>query len=431
MIACRKLYHWLLAWAAYFWYGRPSKKMIIVGVTGTKGKSSACRFIASVLESGGNKVGMLTTVEFQIADRRIINDKKMTMLGRGRIQKMLREMVQAGCKYAVIETSSEGILQYRHIGINYDIAVFTNLGTEHSERHGGFKNLKRDKGVLFAGLAKKPNKIIGGKKVDKVIVVNSDDANADYYFSFKADKKLAFGITVPTADVRGQIIDSGLKTTEFTINNDRYHIHVPGSFNVYNALAAVAVGRSQSINEEKIKSGLSAVSGIAGRMEFIDEGQPYLVVVDYAHEPMSLTELFSNLRKYIGIKKRIISVVGSDGGGRDKLKRAEMGRIAGELTDVVIITDVNCYDEDPTEIAEMLAVGARTAGKRDGADLVVQTDRKLAIQKALQIAEAGDVVAITAKGTEPYIAAANKRKIPWDDRTVAREEIKYVAQKKD
>src|SRR3989339_616452 len=149
----KKIIHFLLAWFAYWFYGRPSRKLLVIGVTGTKGKSTTCRLIASVLEAGGHKIGMLSTVEFQIGEKRWLNNKKMTMLGRGQIQKMLREMVKAGCKYAVVETSSEGILQYRHVGLNYDIAVFTNLGTEHSERHGGFENLKRDKGKIFAGLA--------------------------------------------------------------------------------------------------------------------------------------------------------------------------------------------------------------------------------------------------------------------------------------
>ena len=189
----KKTIHFLLAHLAYWRYGRPSRRLIVIGVTGTKGKSTTCRFIASVLEAGGYKVGMLTTVEFQIAEKRWLNDKKMTMLGRGQIQKMLRDMVKAGCKYAVVETSSEGILQYRHIGLNYDVAVFTNLGTEHSERHGGFENLKSDKGKLFAALSA-PNKILAGKKVPKISVVNGDDENAEFYLKYKADEKWVFGM---------------------------------------------------------------------------------------------------------------------------------------------------------------------------------------------------------------------------------------------
>jgi len=156
----KRIYHRCIPILADWYYGRPGKKMIVIGVTGTKGKSTTCRLIASVLEAGGYKVGLMSTVEFQIGDRRWLNDKKMSMLGRGKIQKMMKEMVKAGCGYALIETSSEGILQNRHLGVHYDIAVFTNLGTEHSERHGGFEKLKSDKGKLFSGLAKEKNKIL-------------------------------------------------------------------------------------------------------------------------------------------------------------------------------------------------------------------------------------------------------------------------------
>ncbi len=427
----KKLYHWKLAWFSYFLYGRPSKKMIIIGVTGTKGKSSASRFISSVLEAAGYKVGMLSTVEFQIGDKRWSNDKKMTMLGRGQIQKMLREMVKAGCQYAVVETSSEGILQYRHVGLNYDIAVFTNLGTEHSERHGGFENLKRDKGKIFARLMQQSRKEINGKIIEKIIIANTDDANSDYFLRFSADKKFTYGIKIPGANIQGQILESTIGRSVFTVDGVRYEINVPGAFNVYNALASVAVAQSQGITSDKIFSGLASVRGIAGRMEFLDEGQPYKVVVDYAHEPMSLAELFSNLRRFVSDKGKIISVIGSDGGGRDIQKREEMGRIAGEMADVVIVTDVNCYDENPSDIAEMVASGARKTGKKDGVNLLVQTDRKFAIQKAMEIAEPGDMVAITAKGTEPFIAISNGKKISWDDRQAAREAIKYVTQKKN
>ncbi|MCX6780112.1 MAG: Mur ligase family protein, partial [Candidatus Magasanikbacteria bacterium] len=145
----KNLKHFLVAFCAYWYYGRPARKLIVVGVTGTKGKSTTSRFVASALQSGGHKVGLLSTVEFQVGEKRWLNNKKMTMLGLGQIQKMLRDMVAAGCEYAVIETSSEGILQYRHFGLHYDICVFTNLGQEHSERHGGFENLRADKGKLF------------------------------------------------------------------------------------------------------------------------------------------------------------------------------------------------------------------------------------------------------------------------------------------
>lgn len=410
----KKILHFLLAWSAYWWYGRPARKLIVVGVTGTKGKSTTCRLAASVLEAGGNKVGLLTTVEFQIAGKRWLNDKKMTMLGRGKIQSLLKQMVKAGCKYAVVETSSEGILQYRHIGLNYKIAVFTNLGTEHSERHGGFENLKKDKAKIFKNAA--------------IIIANADDVNADYYLNFPAKEKYKFGLRAENhPDIFGKDIESDQLGAKFKVNEQNFRLNILGKFNVYNALAAIAVGKSQKISDAKIAEGLAGVKLVEGRMEMIEAGQNFKVIVDYAHEPMSLTELFSSLREMVGdhrnggASKKVIAVIGSDGGGRDKGKREAMGEVAGRLTDYVVISDVNCYDEDPAQIAEMLAKGARQAGKKDNLDLFIEVDRRQGITKAISLAGAGDAVVITAKGTEPYIAVAGGKKIPWDDRKVVRE----------
>ncbi len=428
----KKVFHFLLAWSAYWFYGRPARKLIVIGVTGTKGKSTTCRFIASVLEAGGNKVGLMSTVEFQIGDQYWPNDKKMTMLGRGQIQIMLRKMVDAGCRYAVVETSSEGILQYRHYGLDYDVAVFTNLGTEHIERHGGFENLKKDKGKLFASLFSRSKKFIDGHVISKVIVANGEDSHSDYYLNFPADEKFVYGVsnllTRRASRVPGEIISADENGSKFVVQGNEYALNVIGNFNVSNALAAIAVGRSQNIPEARIAVGLAKITSIPGRMEFIDAGQPFKLVVDYAHEALSFSALFTTLRK-ITTKNtgKIIAVIGSDGGGRDVAKRGQMGKIAGVLTDIVIVTDVNCYDEDPKQIAEMLAVGARAAGKKDNEDLFVIVDRREAIAKAVSLANAGDAVAITAKGTEPYIAVANGKKIPWDDRQVAREVLSELS----
>lgn len=422
----------MIAVWAYWRYGRPARKLIVVGVTGTKGKSTTCRLIASVLEAGGYKVGLLSTVEFQVGEKRWANDKKMTMLGLGQIQKMLRDMVRAGCQYAVVETSSEGILQYRHYGLHYDVAVFTNLGTEHSERHGGFENLKRDKGKMFAALDERRKKIFG-KVIKKVIVANIDDPNAVYYLSFPADEKWKFGIEkVPSESAKAKIVIAEVKKnnsngSEFDINGEKYQLNLIGNFNIYNALAAVPVGKSQGLNYEQIAKGLKSVTQVAGRMEFINAGQPFKVVVDYAHEPLSLMALFSALRKLVAADHgRVIAIIGSDGGGRDINKREKMGKVAGEMSEIVIVTDVNCFDEDPKAIAEMLAVGARKTGKKDNVNLFVEVDRRKAIELAFKMARLGDAVAITAKGTEPCIVAAQGKKIPWDDRRVAREILSGV-----
>jgi len=425
----KKIYHFLLAHFAYWYYGRPTKKIKVIGVTGTKGKSTTARLIASVLQAGGFKVGLLTTVEVQIGEHRELNKHKMTMLGRGKIQKLIKEMVKQKCDYVVVETSSEGILQYRHLCLNYDVAVFTNLSSEHVEAHGGFENLKKDKGKLFSALDNK--KIIGGKKVEKVIIVNGDDSNAQYYYNFKADKKFCYGLSDECfiencQKIKAQVEQLNENGSQFIVGEHKFKLNLVGEFNIYNAVSAIAVGKAQNISEEKIAKGLLSVKKVEGRMEFIDEGQDFKVVVDYAHEPVSLEQLFKALRQMLLSTGKIIAIVGSDGGGRDKSKRNKMGEVAGSFADIVIVTDVNCFNEDPSQIAEMLAVGAQQAGKKENTNLFIEIDRRKAITKAFQLAQAGDVVAITAKGTEPCIVVANNKKIPWDDRQVAREILKEL-----
>ena len=421
----------MIAVAAYWFYGRPARKLIVVGVTGTKGKSTTCRLIASVLEAAGHSVGLLSTVEFQIASRRWLNDKKMTMLGLGQIQKMLKEMVAAGCQYAVVETSSEGILQFRHYGLHYDVAVFTNLGSEHSERHGGFNALRRDKGKMFQAVSKRPIKKLNGRLVPKTIIVNADDPEAGFFMHFTAGQKLAFTLHSKALSgvdtiLNGVIIRSDQHGSVCKINGEEFKLNIVGEFNVANALAAAAVGISQKISMTTIRSGLENVAVVPGRMEFIDEGQSFKVVVDYAHEPLSLAALFKALRNIVVPDGRVIAVIGSDGGGRDQGKRVKMGEISGTLADLVIITDVNCFDEDPRSIAEMLAKGARQAGKQDGRDLYIQVDRRTAIEQAIRLAKSGDIVAITAKGTEPCMVGANGKKIPWDDRAITKKILKTI-----
>lgn len=427
----KKIYHFLISVFYYWYYDRPGRKMIVVGVTGTKGKSTSCQFIASVLEQTGLKVGLMSTIEFRDGNKRWLNDKKMTMLGRGEIHKMMATMLKNGCRYAVIETSSEGILQHRHFGLHYDICVFTNLGKEHQERHGGFENLRADKGRIFAGLNKDKRKVIDGQKIEKIIIANTDDKNADYFLKFPADKKIAFGyndqyIVDKENFVSVRLLVNNQDSLLFEVNNFKYTLNLSGTFNIYNALTSIIVGKIFQIPEEKISLGVSMVKKVEGRMEFIQEGQNFSVVVDYAHESMSLKALFENLRGLVGEKNKIIVVIGSDGGGRDVEKREQMGEIAGEFCDFVVITDVNCFDEDPKQIVEMLAIGARKFGKKDDENLFLEIDREKAIEKAIKLAKIGDVVAITAKGMEPCMMIAGGKSIPWDDREITRKILKNL-----
>ncbi|MCC6639246.1 UDP-N-acetylmuramoyl-L-alanyl-D-glutamate--2,6-diaminopimelate ligase [Candidatus Falkowbacteria bacterium] len=420
------VYHYTLSVVAKIWYRNPSSKMIVIGVTGTNGKSSTVNFIGRMLASAGKKVGFASTVNFYINGKETINDKKMTMLGRFALQKFLAQCRDAGCEYVVIETSSQGIVQYRHAGINYDIVVFTNLTPEHIESHGGFENYKHAKGQLFKHLMQQPHKRIKGVEVQKIIVANCDDEHSSYFLSFDADKKIGFTLThahSPAVDVMYQA-SNPIATTHnvaFDFEGTRFEANVLGMFNIYNLCASLSVGFALGLSLDALKRACLRVSGVPGRMELINEGQDFVVVVDYAPEPASLEAAYAALRVFG--KNRIIHVLGSCGGGRDVARRPILGAMAASYADVVIVTNEDPYDDDPVEIMLQVSQGAQEKGKREGQDLFLIHDRKEAIQKAISLATTGDIVLITGKGCEVFIASKNNTKIPHDDREVAREAL--------
>lgn len=429
------LYHKALAILANIIYGRPSEKLAVVGVTGTNGKSTTVNLIASVLEAGGYQVGFTSTVNFKIGSKEWLNDKKMTMLGRFALQKLLKQMVSAGCDYAIIETSSEGIKQSRHLGINYDVAIFTNLTPEHLESHGSFENYKDAKGELFKKL-KKGNPPAGGKKIkgriiEKISIINLDDEYASYFLQFPADQKIGYGLNfisdiTGVAEIRAENISLAKEGTSFEVNEAGFNLFLPGRFNIYNALAAISLGQSQKIADEKIANGLAKVKGVAGRMELIDQGQNFQVLVDYAPEPESMKQLYQTIDDLKLTTGRIIHLLGSAGGGRDKSRRPVLGEMAGNHAQYVIITNEDPYDEDPQTIIDQVAEGAIKAGKSLNQELFKILDRREAINKALSLAGAGDLVLITGKGSEQAICLERGRKVKWDDRQVVREELAKI-----
>lgn len=419
-----KIYHWILAFLADFIYGHPSRKMTIVGVTGTTGKSTTVYLIAKVLEEAGHKVGLTSTFNYQIADQEWINDTKMTMPGRFSLQKILKRMLKAGCTHVVIETSSEGIAQYRHLGIDYDVAVFTNLSPEHIETHGSFANYKQAKGKLFKSLMR--NK----QKAKKVSVVNLDDKEADYFLQFWADDKWGYTLN-PNDQSQRNINVLGAKQisleadgSRFIVDDLKYDLDLVGLFNIYNALAAVCVGYSLNIDKATIASGLAKVASVPGRLEEIEEGQNFKVIVDYAHEPYSLQSVYEALKPTV--TGRMITVLGSCGGGRDKARRPILGKLAAQYADIVIVTNEDPYDEDPMKIIEQVSAGAIKEGKQLDNNLFNFLDRQAAIKKALSLAEADDLVLISGKGAEQCIMGPRNEKIPWDDRQVVRSELQRL-----
>ncbi|MBI4592114.1 UDP-N-acetylmuramyl-tripeptide synthetase [Candidatus Uhrbacteria bacterium] len=420
-------YHYTLARLAAFLYRHPSEQLIVIGVTGTNGKSTTVQFIGRLLESAGERVGWTTTASFKVADREWVNDKKMTMLGRFQTQKLLREMVDAGCRYAVIETSSQGISQFRHIGINYDVVAFTNLTPEHIEAHGGFENYKTTKGKLFDRLHRLPRKKINGREIEKSIMVNLDDPHAEYFLSFEVDRyggcswkgaQPELQTRLNTTPILAADVHFESTCTTFSWAGKNIHFKPIGRFYLENVLVPIGTLALLGFDHQVIHRGVETLQPVPGRLEKIDEGQPFTVIVDYAYEPAALGAVYETVS--LIQHKHLIHILGSAGGGRDVARRKTLGEMAASHDDIVIVTNEDPYDEDPMQIVNDVADAAGRAGKMDGVTLYRIFDRQEAIDFAVMVAEPDDLVLITGKGSEPVMAVADGKKVPWDDRTAAR-----------
>ncbi len=369
-------YHFLWAFFGAVIYRFPgkNKSIKIIGVTGTSGKSTTTNFISAILEEAGYKVASISTIRFKLGEKEWENKFKMTLPGRFHVQKFLRQAVNAKCDFVVLEVTSEGIRQSRHRFINFDTAVFTNLSKEHIESHGSFENYRNEKLKLF-----KANR--------NVHVINKEDPNTSYFWDIPAKQKIGF-----------------------TAEDVSFPLPVEGIFNRANAAAAVAVAKVYGVNMDVCQTALQKVSGVPGRMEIISQSPK--VVVDYAHTPEQLEQVYKSFPN-----KNLVCVLGSCGGGRDKWKRPVLGEVAKQYCTQIFVTNEDPYDEDPMAIIDAVA---ETAGENVQRIL----DRKEAIQKAISIAQPQDVVVITGKGSEPWLCVANGKKIPWDDRQLAREALK-------
>jgi len=413
-------YHFFLSFAGAFFYGFPSRKLIVIGITGTNGKSTVVDLITGVLEETGGKVCSLSSIRFKVGNREQINDLKMTMPGRFKIQKFLKEAVVSGCRYAVLEVTSEGIKQHRHRFINFQTAIFTNLTPEHIEAHGSFEKYRETKGKLF-------------EATKKIHILNLDDENTDYFLRFPAKTKIGYEIKLDKKFEVREIVKAENPTAtatgiEFKIKDQNFKVGLLGFFNIYNCLAAIAFAKSQKISLKICKKALEKVKGIPGRMEEVIS-KPFKVFVDYAFTPSALEKVYQTIINNFRPKK-LICVLGAAGGGRDKWKRPILGELAGKYCDQIIITNEDPYDEDPLQILSQIKSGVISYKLPITNEIL---DRREAIKKSLKLAQPGDLVIITGKGCETSIAEKG-RKIPWDDRKVVREEfekLKITAQKLD
>ncbi|MDO8620093.1 MAG: UDP-N-acetylmuramyl-tripeptide synthetase [bacterium] len=394
-------YHYSLALLGAIVYGFPSRKLNVIAVTGTKGKSSVVELVNALLEEAGYTTASASTIHFKIGDKKERNLHKMTMPGRFFLQSFLRKAVNAGCTHAVIEMTSEGARQFRHKFIALDALIFTNLAPEHIESHGSYENYVRAKVSIARALELSPKK-------DKVLVVNGDDKEAHRFMEVFTGTKQTYG----EKDAGGPVVTS--EGVSFNWNGVRIESSLPGEFNKYNILAATTYAKAVGTPLEKIQAGIKKVKGILGRAQKI-EGADFSVIVDYAHTPDSLEKFYQT---YAGKYKRCI--LGNTGGGRDTWKRPVMAGIAEKYCDEVILTNEDPYDEDPEKIIREMAVGMKHK------EPLLILDRRAAIRTALQKSSKGDYVLITGKGTDPYIMGPKGAKEVWDDATVVKEELSKI-----
>lgn len=417
--AVRPAYHYAFGVLAAIVYRFPTKRMTVIGVTGTNGKSTTANLIAAVLETAGHQVGLATTVNFQIGERKWLNETKMTSRGRFATQKLLRQMADAGCTHAVLEVSSHALHWHRVWGIRFQTAVFTNLSRDHLDLHKTMEAYRNTKGKLFAALAGSPG---------SVAVVNGDDPEAPYFLKCLADRKFVFGTTNAVADILplahtviASDIRSDARGSRFVAQTESQRIpleiHLPGKFNISNALAAVSVGLAHEVTAKQIGTALASVEGVPGRMERVEAGQPFTIIVDYAHTPDAFDNVLGSLKE--STPGRLISVFGATG-DRDRGKRPLLGKVAATHSDLMYLTEEDPGSENPAEIIKEILPGIGEAGKSTEA-YKIEPDRRAAIRAAVAEAKKGDTVALLAKGHETVMTYADGKR-PWDDRVVAREE---------
>ncbi len=438
----KPVYHFLMALTGNIAYRLPGYKMTVIGVTGTDGKSTCVEMITEVLKSSGEKVGMISTVDIEVAGERRENAIGRTTIGRWGTQKLLRAMVQKGCKYAVIEASSEGIAGKRIWGIPFDGAVFTNLSPEHLNYHKTMENYRNMKGKLF----KKLKSPFNFKKTKRVSVVYADDKESDYFLSFEADEKYTFGIdsrlrssslsdelTSESNDGNDNLVLAEniiLKTDrtqyEVVYKGKKYSISTKaiGKFNVLNELTGFCVGLGYGLDMDKVIKVLENFEGTRGRAEKINEGQDFQVIIDYAVTPDALKTLYTSLREITDGK--LISVFGATG-DRDKEKRPKMGKVASELTDIVLLTDDETYTEGSQQIIDQVYAGVP---EKLRSKVEIVPDRLDAIKKALSKAQKGDTVAITGIGHQKSRSMGGD-KIKWDERKIVSDLLKNMESKND
>lgn len=408
----RPSYHYGLAYLGNRLYKQPSEDIIVIAVTGTKGKSTVVELITTILETAGHKVASLSTIQFKVGGDVEPNRHKMTTPGRFFVQHFLRRAVDAGCTHAVIEMTSEGAKQFRHKFIHLNALVFTNLTPEHIESHGSFENYKQAKLEIM-------HQLEHSAKQPRYIVANVDDEHGRDFLTARVEEKLPYRLS----DLKLYTLHKDGIGLIFSEGNEEVTIRVPlvGLFNVYNTLAAITLTRAMGVPLIVIENALRSLKPIKGRVEHFESPKQakkhVTAVVDYAHTPDSLEKLYQAFKDV-----RKVCVLGNTGGGRDTWKRPEMAAIAERYCENIILTNEDPYDEDPRKIVEDMARGVTDKNKVE-----IIMDRRLAIQTALEQAPDNGYVIISGKGTDPYIMGPHNSREPWSDAAVVQEELQKLA----
>jgi UDP-N-acetylmuramoyl-L-alanyl-D-glutamate--2,6-diaminopimelate ligase len=420
-------YHVLRADLAAHQYGFPGKRMRVIGVTGTNGKTSTCFLIWKMLNAAGHKTGLMTTVAWGV-DKLEKQIEHMTTVDAKTLNYRMKKIADAGAEFLVLEVTSHALAQHRTFGVPIEIAVMTNVTHEHLDYHNTFENYRDAKRRLF--------------KMAKYGVVNEDDKSWAY-FAKDVKEYITYGIN--SGILRAKDVRLGAQGVEYFVDNEgsardklvandkhlsgnkyasgdmlRIKTKIPGEFTVYNSLAAVAVGLKLGLSKEQISQGILALDSVEGRMNRVDLGQNFEVIVDYAHTPDAFLKVYESVVP--GKKGRIISLFGG-AGRRDESTRGERGEIAARNSDIVIVTEDDSRDENPAEIAEEFVKGAEQAGFLRGKNLLVELNREKAIQMAVDLARKDDIVLILGKGHEKTILRATGA-VPFEDLKVTEKALK-------
>ena len=409
-------------WLCAAWHDFPSRRMTLVGVTGTDGKTTTVHLIFHMLRAAGLSAGMVSTVSAIIGEQELDTGLHTTTPDPPEVQGYLDMMVKSGATHAVMEVTSHGLAQHRVTGCDFDIAVVTNITHEHLDFHGSPEAYRQAKARLFIGLSRSYRK----PGVPKIAVLNQDDDSYAHLLKYPADRHITYSIHSAQADVRACDISFTPAHTSFTICTPCGTIPVTtalaGTYNISNVLAAAGVGVALGLPLASISAGIAAMRGVPGRMERIDEGQEFLAIVDFAHTPNALKQALETVRTMTGEEGRVIVVFGS-AGLRDRAKRALMGQVAGQLADIVIVTAEDPRTESLEAIMAEIAAAAQAAGKREGTNMWRVPDRGAALLLACSLARKGDVVIACGKGHEQSMCFGTTE-YPWDDREAMRRALR-------